>query len=533
MPQGQDDITDLQTLQAFLDNLASEISKLRTVCNYWSDIADLIDDYVNGTSDHRMSSLMPAVNGLVNADAWQGSAADEFLNKAKVVRDYGMQLVTHITGSPGTAGASRTPGSAFIPALNQIIGALSDTKEGFDGLKEDFALWTGMLSAIGRAYNSYVDWNLAVPPSAPFKVPTFADLVANPDVIAEWRKGGVSANLTTDFMYQNPTFTINGLPSWGDGRISCSSSGLNSVTLTYSNPRLGIQQPFKAEDLHLTLDFWNMTADADKNTQSTVLKYFLKELYQAAAPLIPPLGQRYSSVVFPSAADDTGLPGGKNSSKSTTPGSSFPSPSSGTGNVPPYGVGAASPKAGTGNSGSYSGTTGSSAFHSPSTGTGSATGLDAGSGSYDPGIHASSGAKGGSGSYAPAGYDPGAYQGSGYTAGPAPGWDSSKLASYDPSSGSSAAYDPGAPGAGGPLPGAAGTDAGSVPGVSGAGAGVGAGAAGATGTGAGAAGRGMPMAPMGAAAGGRDGKERPRASFLPEDDDVWGAEGDGDAPAVL
>jgi hypothetical protein len=41
------------------------------------------------------------------------------------------------------------------------------------------------------------------------------------------------------------------------------------------------------------------------------------------------------------------------------------------------------------------------------------------------------------------------------------------------------------------------------------------------------------MAPMGAAAGGRDGKERQRASFLPEDDDVWGAEGDGDAPAVL
>jgi hypothetical protein len=462
------------------------------------------DPYGSGSSTPDPSVFDDIVASLTKT--WTGAAADAFKAQIQTVRTFGIGLAAAAdkTWNTQASGVKMPPVEMQyeLESMADYVGAAGTLNQVFSDIYKKY-------QQVGRDFDN---WAL-----------NLAEVICNK-----------SAEIQNDSWWnQHETLTVN-VPTFAEFEDCASTtSGVLSITysqswaldpgnsvVSYSSPQFGTLYGPKT----INWPAWSSDDSLNDQNKADITRAARDTEFLSYLPnLMNDLASQYTSVQPPPPQDNSVLP------KTNGSGSGSPSSQNGYngsyGNFPGYG-------SGSGNGGSYNpggknpGGYGGDAYvpggYNPG-GTPGGQGGDA----YVPGGYNPGGTPGGHGGdgYLPGGYNPGSNAG---------GWNPSQLAGFNPNAGGGLGPGGGFGAGGGPLggsgvPGAAGlgSGGGGLPAADG-GLGTGAGVGGA----AGAAGRGMPMAPMGGMGGGKEGKERQRAAWLTEDEDVWGA-GDDGGDAVL
>jgi hypothetical protein len=472
-------------VDSFFANLQKMLSTISTASNAWAYIAIDLTNYAMGQSASDQTSL----NGLENTllESWSGSAAGEFQKKADALKKFMLDMAANANKAKAT----------FNMVLNGVQNELNWVQQqklnnidpAWDRWRTDIALQVRQ-AIINQANAKYASSSSSGAASASISKYQGADDWAHAS--GNWYSGiqnfiGTTGEVLTGggwFSVPANPIPVTNFQDWCNRvkKTTATITWKQDFTLIYSDPANNDSwtshdwEPQKAPlgvwDLNATVTAMNgWLKNASINAYHNVLRQELSTVSDQYVKLV-------SSLPKPLDNRDIGQAGSGTS----------PSMPGGPGSLGdnPFGTGTSNPDTGL-------------------------AGLGPGGlnpGSNDPGaLNPDTLSPGGLGSGGPAG---GA-------------WDPSSLAGFNPA------------GAGGGL----GTSGlGSGTGLSsgarlGTGAGdAGAGAGGANGGVAGTAGRAMPMAPMGGAGAGKDSEGRQRAVYLTEDEDVWGANGDGGA-AVL
>jgi hypothetical protein len=508
------EITDVAS---FLGNLPTKITNLTTAADYWSRIGNQVEQYVIGTGGNGTKSLQDLTNTLKSQ--WSGAASDEFYTHSSDSRDFGLAVVSNAVGTSAQKAHRGITTASFYNVTQQLVTALRDANNNFTQLRSHFDEWTGLMSWVFRnAFAPQIHapggYNLAPGWNTPF--PTFPEYLQAASSVC------LQLQMTYTLLpsgYYNAV--VSGIPSNSTGVVTLKNSSGDFTYVGVYGHSYDLNTNFK---FNLFAYGFDQHGGQDRSNQDSARNSVIgTELYAAAMPLLKALGASYKQIQsgLPTAVDPSKLPKGVNNTQPVLPTGPTSPTIPVTNPANPYSATGA--KTGTS---SLSPTSASTGVSKPTSATGTVgkSGLSPVSGvSTSP-------------AYTPVGSS-GAYTTPAFGGGP--GLDTGNLASFNPAGGAGSF---GGSGLGASGLGALGSGAGGIGGVDGAGAGgLGAGAGGMAGgagaAGAGAAGMaarsGMPMAPMGAGAGGgKDSKERQRKAFLNEDDDVWGADG-GEAPPVL
>lgn len=497
---------DIGKVQAFLNQLGQSAGVAQTAADNGLAIGAYLLNYILGSSPTSSDGLDGILATLMST--WSGDAADMFKEQAQTVRGFGIGVAaladktvnTQPTGLRMPAQMRYELGSMadYTSAASTLNQLFANTHGKYTAATSDFPDWAQYLAGVMRDTSDNIRnntlWSTNTTVTVP--VPTFAEFVAG-----KRGPGGVTGVLKVDFSNSD---------AFDPG----------TSTVSYYNPEYG-----SGFDMTIGWPFWKPDEGSlDGENQTAIEKYTQESEYNNyLRTLMADLGNQYPQVQAPQPQDNSVLPKTNGSSSSTQPNpGSYPGGYGGlgagtaldgvtNGNVPGYGSGSAN--GGSYNPGSYGGDA-----YIP--------------GGYNPGSPAGGAPPGGYGgdAYVPGGYNPGPNAG---------GWNPTQLAGYNPNAGGG--LGPGASGFAGGGSGAlgGGGSGGTYPAGAGAGGADGLGAAGGlpgaqadVAGAAGAASRAMPMAPMGGMGGGREGKERQRAAWLTEDEDVWGAADDG-GDAVL
>jgi hypothetical protein len=496
---------DIAAIVTFLSGLGKTADAANSASQDSQSLATLLLQYVHGAT----ATDPYAFDGIVATlmANWSGDAANAFQAQTQKVRAFGVGLATaaDMTSQPVTTGQQQQYDAGYLSdytgassALNLIFSDIYEKYRKVSDSATSYKNWPGYLVTFIRNVTGH---SLTPGTGVTVKVPTVAEFAEGGQVSTSWVSRGRGGEVM-EYNASTPGLT---------GELSLSTTqpfiGPGTTRITYVNPATGggFYVDFEWNGWWFQDDTWNSKLEGYMRQEAQ------DEYHQYLGKLMNDLGDQYAQVRTPSPQDNSVLPK-TNGSTSTQP-----NPGSYGGSYP-GGVG-----------GLGAGTTlgGATNGNVPGYGSGSANGGSSSPGSYGGDAYVPAGVNGGAvpGSYGGDGYIPG-----GYNAAPnAGGWNPTQLAGYNPNAGGG--LGPGVSGLADGGPGAlAGAGAGGAagPGAAGGLTGAQAGAAGAAGT----ASRSMPMAPMSGMGGGKDGKERQRAAWLTEEEDVWGAAGEG-GDAVL
>jgi hypothetical protein len=480
---------DLNNAEAFLASLGPLSAGWQKTGENWPRLAERLQHFMAGSSGHDLASFDGILAKLMETP-WKGKAADEFAQKAAEVRAFWVKVIANAchAAEPAPTGVPQSMQYEYgkLPTLQGASQQLVLTMRGqftlADSARTQWLNWlSNIVQLIGvLKYNGI---------EMPCTIPTFEQFASqmpfgNFDATPVEPAAASAEPIQTSYNY-----------SWngrGAATIKLSNTGPWQSTVTYTGPAGPSSNPYiywtgvNAMRLGGSDALGSTAVGAEDEDHYLKLQDMLlqPEYGTYLRTILTTLGDLYGKVTSPEPAVAPDM--GTGDSQTQQPG---------------Y------PPAGFPDAGSYSGGTplgGSSHGTSP---------LD--SAGYHPAL-------------ANSGYDP--------TRG-IDGFDPAAAGSgFDPY-GSLA--DAGLPGGGSGLftPGSGSGLGASGGGLGAGGLGTGAGAGDLAGTGAGglsaAAGRGgIPMSPMGGAGGGKENKERQRQSWLPEEDDVWGADTDAVGPVL-
>jgi hypothetical protein len=474
---------DLDNAEGFLYRLGRLADAWQATGPNWPLLADRLQHFLIGSS----ASDPFAFDGILHTlDPWQGKAADEFRKKAADVRSFWTAVIANAyqVAAPPPKGVPQSEQyhygnvNSFESTANSIALVMQGPAAEFDRAFHNWPTWIGNIVTLIGVLKGHQWFDQT------YHIPTFVEFCNGQNF------GSFVTTVHTDpsaDAYGARSTTV----SWqggGSATVTLGNSSSTQSKVIYTDPSGTYPQT------EIYWDGWAVTGSALGVGGNTSLNQYGvgtddKDHYnKLSGMLYEPLYHTYVSKILNSLADGYGTV-------------SSPAPAK----APEWGQG-------NGNQNSTNFPGGYPAGTSPYTGlpTGSSpfSSSPLGASAYDPGA--------GSG-YQPGSYDPGAYDpgaGSGYD-------PYGSLAGADlPGAGGSGLFTPGADsglGAGGGLGAGTGAD-----GLSADGAGL-----------AGAAGRaGMPMSPGMGAGGGKENKERQRQSWLPEEDDIWGAESDAPGPVL-
>lgn len=464
--------------------------------NDWRRLHDVLAGFLgkpaNGQEDINFPKLVDSLSG------WKGAAADEFRKYAKAIVDLA-QGMSQVAASEGQA-------ATFDLLTDDVHQTLTSAQQNvFQPLHANYPRWKHTLYSIltdadywrgGGAYST-------APPGVN-KVRTDAGGNYNGDVVTFAFVSRQGTTFRFDFDYATSRFSAYE-PYWVRGTLLIGGAAtrggvfpsgyITSAEVHAMDPKTGHARGESfgpASPGSIGKDLGGVGSfDGLYHDQLVTLAGAVGYLYTYRRRDLP----KVPEYVPPGGGSDNG--GGGGGGGGGAGGGAFPpgplSPS-------PFGDG--------------NGLAGPNAFSGDGQGlpgydpTASGSGLP-GTDGYDPGL-------GGSG--LDSGYDP-----------------YGSLAEAGPGLGGSGLFTPGAGSGLGDGLGAGALGAGGLGAGGGLGGGLGAGALAGEGAGlAGAAGRaGMPMSPgMGAGSGGKENKERQRQSWLPEEDDIWGADTDAPGPVL-
>jgi len=469
--------SDVDHLFSSVNTMLSSISNANSA---WVYISSSLSNYAVGSSASDQGCLSGLASTLL--DSWSGAAASEFKNKTDAVTKFMVDLA---------ANASRQAQPAFSVVLAGASDQLSSIqRQKSDAIDPAHTQWCTQVAqqivgAMGVSGSVQNEAGYAVADSwaqASGNTPLLTGLQHFAGTVGEIVTGGNMFSLPSkpivvdnfeDFYNcvcsEHPNVTITWKPDF---------------TLIYSDPSCGDAQTshdWEPQKVPASFGVWDLQATvtalagwltaASTNSYHNVLRNAINQVGQQYIKLV-------NSLPKPLKNSDIGQPGGET-------GPTMPGGPGGLGDNP-FGTGTLSPD--TGLAGLAPGNPNSAgmnpdAFNNPS--------------AFNPG-GLGSGSQGG-------------------------GWDPSSLAGFNPTGVGGGLGSTGF-GDGSGLSSGTGLDAGAGVGP-GTGAGLGADAA--TGGLAGAAGRAMPMAPMGGGGAGKDSEGRQRTVYLTEDEDVWGANGEG------
>lgn len=461
-------------VDTFFNNLNTMLSSISNANSAWDYISQSLTNYAIGSSASDQGCLAGLEGTLL--ENWSGSAAGEFQKKIDAVKKFMLNLASNAN--------PKTKTSAFAVALAGVQAQLSWIQRQKSSVVDPaYQNWRAqvarmMVQAMGG--NGVYHWfddqahgtsNIFILSGAWEGISTFGESVTSE---------GINAPSKPIVVDNFEAFSKNECAGGAQATILWKPDH----TLTYSDPGSGDSWSgshapknalFGSVDLDATAsDLADWLTSASTNAYHNVLRQALSQVSDQYVKLV-------SSLPRPLDNSGIGQPGGE-----TGPG--LPGGPGGLGDNP-FGNGSGSPGTGL-------------------------TGL--GPGNPNPGAFNPN-------ALSPNGFNPGGL-GSGSPGG---GWDPSRLAGFNPAGVGGGLGSTGF-GDGTGLNSGAGLDGGSGLGAGGAGAG----ADGANSGLAGAAGRAMPMAPMAGAGAGKDSDGRQRAVYLTEDEEVWGANGEGGA-AVL
>jgi len=493
---------DIEAIETFLSGLGKNADAAKSAAQDSQSLATLLLQYVHGataTDPYGFDGIVAAL--MAN---WSGDAASAFQAQTQKVRAFGTGLATaaSMTAQPMTTGQQQQYDAGYLSDYSGATSALNlifrDTYEKYQKVSnsaKSYKNWPGYLVTFIRDINGH---SLTPGTGVTIKVPTVAEFAEGGQVSTSWLSRGRGSEVM-EYNASTPGLS---------GELSLSTTqpfiGPGTTRIRYVNPATG-------GGFYVDFEWngwWFQDGDWNNKLEGYMKQEAQDEYQQYLQKLMNDLGNQYAQVQTPSPQDNSVLP--------KTNGSSGTQSSSGS-----YGGGYSGGLGGLGTGTTLGGATNGSV---PGYGSGSANG-----GSNNPGSYGGAGQGGQSGGdgYVPGGYSPGSGAG---------GWNPTQLAGYNPNGGG---IGPGASGFADGVPGALGGGGagGRFPAGAGAGSADGLGAAGApSGTDAGlsgataAAARSMPMAPMSGMGGGKDSRERQRAAWLTEDEDVWGADaGGGDA----